>query len=192
MKGGWCRFNLHYTLTEFDLWYLKEVLSFVVLHGARFLSLYNFNAMSDVFTFDPPDDFGLQLESATDGENQKFGLAGGFESHEVTDEESRQKLMKMQLQNAKQIVLKLPAASDLSLGPLPGPVSEYNKMKFVVVPSRVTNLDVYLAALVRQQQQAKKGTPEKLRAIAAMGENCDERPPNSGCRNFCKMLLRKG
>lgn len=51
IKPGWVRFNLHYTITESEITYLKAALSFICQYADRFLPLYQFNMNSGDWVF---------------------------------------------------------------------------------------------------------------------------------------------
>ena len=46
IKPGWVRLNLHYSMTEAEVDYLIEAVKFVLEHGHKFISQYEFNLIS--------------------------------------------------------------------------------------------------------------------------------------------------
>lgn len=131
-KPGWCRLNLHYALDEHEVWFLKQALDFVVRHGAAFLSVYSFDAVSGAWEFRPPRPLRERIEQAV----------GSFSRPLPGD---RGATFDASLQHADRLLQVLP--SDLRLAPPPAPFppivfpSLGPQPYFVVAEGQVHNLE---------------------------------------------------
>lgn len=150
IKPGWCRLNLHYTMDDDELWYLKEVLSFVVEHGAHFLSVYSFDAFSGSWEFRPPDAFRAALVASSDESRPhrlslQTALEGVATRHPVTQQTSnRRQMLVAQLSSASQLLQRLPKKPALVPPPAPLSLMKFPKQGpqpfFVVAEGQVHNL----------------------------------------------------
>lgn len=149
LKAGWCRLNLHYTMDDDEIWYLKQVISFVVQHGASFLSVYSFDAVSGTWQFEPPDTYGKPIRrSIVDGTwEHHFGLATALDggvSRNMTDPSCRRKTFEAQLKSARSLLDQLPKNVSLGAPPAPFPPSPFpdgSGPSIVVADGQVRNLE---------------------------------------------------
>ena len=63
IKPGWVRLNLHYAMQECEVEYLINAVKFVIEHGHKFLSIYNFDLHSGEWSHpNQQDDTPLKLD----------------------------------------------------------------------------------------------------------------------------------
>lgn len=150
IKPGWCRINLHYTMDDDELWYLKEALSFIVRSGSRFLPLYSFDAITGRWAFDPPKQHEILLSSFSGDEHPMhcFGLKTAMErssGHTLRNAADRRSMLEWQLRAAEALLIKLPSKPKLAPPPPPFPdmglPSQGPQPFFVVAEGQVRSME---------------------------------------------------
>ncbi len=99
IKPGWVRLNMHYSMTEAEVDYLIEAVKFVIEHGHKFLTLYEFNIYNgewEHLQHKMPKPLELSLE---------LGFEDSLDPQPIPDAESK---YPWYLEQAKQIAASLP------------------------------------------------------------------------------------
>jgi len=152
LKPGWCRLNLHYSMDDFEMWYLKDALSFVVHHGARFLSIYSFDCISGAWRHNPPKPLADALHKEQQmPEQHEFGIIAGVGAGEQTShlksEEAREPVLRRQIEKAQELLSALPGAGKITIPP--GPLGSFRfpalgpQPFFMVEESQILSLREY-------------------------------------------------
>lgn len=104
IKPGWVRLNMHYSMTEAEVDYLIEAVKFVIEHGHKFLTQYEFNIYTgewEHLRHKMPQALELSLQLGFDDEAEPLPIPDA------------EKKFPIYLQEAKQIAASLPEDFEL-------------------------------------------------------------------------------
>lgn len=174
VKPGWCRFNLHYTMDEDDMWYLKEALSFIVNHGASFLRIYSFDAVSGAWCFSPPDALRGAFALHSTEDRHRFGLAtamvGGV-SRDLPGNLRRDDVLKAQIRSAFKLLDKIPKTTKIVAPPAPlsGSLPSHGSGPwFMIADGQIHNLEGFEECLKRHREQVER---QDMQPVAGVSTN---------------------